>query len=485
MQLLHIMQKNFVLLLLLARFLNCDCFVLFGKVKPLICYLFQQISQEDAYQSMQQWESSYASSQIQFPEVNNYVVNDVTSADGIRTLDYLRDPRWFGSSNKVYTACKVGYVLINDKKVYATRRIFNGDKLTIEVPKNDSYLSSNKDSAARLDKIYLERLTSFTNSLLGVNNNPPLSVLYEDSCLAVVFKPAGVHSLQWQGTMKKKFFALDDIVPLILQAPSVKRIESSDEVLGRPLPCHRLDARVPGCLVVAKTKKSLVSVNSQFERRIVKKEYRAVLVGKISDEILSKDGTTIIDKPIAGRPSTTLLQVLEVVKCNVYGYLTRVSLRPISGRRHQLRQHVAMLGHPIVGDTLYHDAAGIFDEDVRIQTINDLSGGDSDDGHDAEPDQKETEGEPIHYDQQNARTCLPKVRQGVGLLLMSVSISFEHPFPSAISCGTSCGCQLDIETVAEKKTRITLTIEESPKFRKIMEKAQKGAAWKANQGLES
>jgi 23S rRNA-/tRNA-specific pseudouridylate synthase len=65
----------------------------------------------------------------------------------------------------------------------------------------------------------LVKLVDFTNNLLSPTRNPPLSVLYEDDELAVVLKPAGVHSLQWLGTMKKNIFCLDQTLGILLNPP--------------------------------------------------------------------------------------------------------------------------------------------------------------------------------------------------------------------------------------------------------------------------
>lgn len=61
--------------------------------------------------------------------------------------------------------------------------------------------------------------------------------------------------------------------------------------------------------------------------------------------------------PVFGRDARTTGKVLDTVPCNVYGNMTLVALYPHTGRRHQLRQHCAALGAPIVGDDLYHDCA--------------------------------------------------------------------------------------------------------------------------------
>ena len=102
----------------------------------------------------------------------------------------------------------------------------------------------------------MTNLVNFANNMLSPNRQPPLQVLYEDDDLAVVLKPAGVHSLKWLSTMKKNFFCLDHCLPLILSP-------ASRDSLRRPLPCHRLDSRVSGCLVCAKSQLAQVRQSSE------------------------------------------------------------------------------------------------------------------------------------------------------------------------------------------------------------------------------
>eukprot|EP01036_Dinobryon_divergens_P055081 gene55081-73581_t len=213
-----------------------------------------------------------------------------------------------------------------------------GDIITIVAEQVRNISAEATEIEHKKTAIYMHRLKNFTNSLLindpyhgaGLVRQPMLQVFYEDDFLAVVYKPAGLHTLQWVGTMKKQFFTLSDVLPLILSPPRTLQHEGEEiAALERPLPCHRLDARVPGCVLVAKTASSLAALNSQFSDRIVKKEYKAILVGKI----------------------------IEQASCNVYGTISHVALSPVTGRKHQLRQHCAWLGCPIMGDDLYHSAA--------------------------------------------------------------------------------------------------------------------------------
>ena len=214
----------------------------------LSCMVSYQITFDSAVNQMRAWDS--LAPDITCSKVTHTVREDEVGSDGVKALQYLKDKKqWFSSSNQIYEACKRGYVRLNDRKIYCTETILPGERLDIDLP---SFRIDNEPTASSsTDAVYMNRLLSFTNSLLDVrNSNPPLSVLYEDDHVAVVFKPAGVHSLKWLGTRKKRFFSMDDLLPLILTAPDSKRRNDSFIAMHRPLPCHRLDARVSGCEIL-------------------------------------------------------------------------------------------------------------------------------------------------------------------------------------------------------------------------------------------
>jgi 23S rRNA pseudouridine1911/1915/1917 synthase len=175
----------------------------------------------------------------------------------------------------------------------------------------------------------------------------PLRVLYDDGLVVVVDKPAGmvVHPAPGHrsGTLVHALLGLGG------QWSSVGGSE-------RPGIVHRLDRDTSGLILVARTDAAHLRLASQLRDRTLSRTYLAVVRGRIAvpDQVLEgpigrhpRDRTRMAVVP-GGRPARTRVRVLE---CRGGHTLVQCDLE--SGRTHQIRVHLAALGHPVVGDAVY------------------------------------------------------------------------------------------------------------------------------------
>ena len=203
-------------------------------------------------------------------------------------------------------AIKKGHIKVNDIAATTATLIHAGDNISIYIPEQ----------------------VSPKKTLLF-----PLEILYEDDHLAVIHKPAGI--LVSGNSFKTIANAL---------AQNLQPSPLADAT--KPHPVHRLDYATTGALLVGKTSSSIRTLNSMFEDKKVVKTYYAVTIGKMNNQ-----GT--IESEIDGKPSQSTYEVLETVPSPRFGKLNLVKLTAQTGRRHQLRKHLASIGNPILGDQDY------------------------------------------------------------------------------------------------------------------------------------
>lgn len=179
----------------------------------------------------------------------------------------------------------------------------------------------------------------------------PLAILHADDRIVVADKPSGLLSVPGRG---------DDKTDCLIDR---LRVEYPDILL-----VHRLDLDTSGVMIFARDKPTQGDISQQFEKRLVKKVYVALLDGHLRPKTGRVDLPLIVDWPNrprqhvnhdTGKPAQTDWQVV-----GYEGNATRVHLTPVTGRTHQLRVHMAETGHAILGDP--HYATGAAQDHPRL-----------------------------------------------------------------------------------------------------------------------
>ncbi len=173
-----------------------------------------------------------------------------------------------------------------------------------------------------------------------------LTVVYEDPSVIVVDKPAGlvVHpgSGNWKGTM---------LNALLHHAAELAAVPRAGIV-------HRLDKDTSGLLVVARTLEAQTDLVRQLQARTVKRDYLALVYGVVQGQgegsveaSIGRDARMRTRMAVTGggKPALTYYRVRQR-----FGYVTLLECSLATGRTHQIRVHMHSIGHPLVGDPVYH-----------------------------------------------------------------------------------------------------------------------------------
>ena len=185
----------------------------------------------------------------------------------------------------------------------------------------------------------------------------PLDIVYEDDDLAVINKPAGMMVHVGAGATE------DERNRGTLVNALLHHFNHLSEVGGelRPGIVHRLDKETSGLIIVAKNDVAHRKLALQFSKREIKKRYTALVHGwpeKDRGSIntpISRDAirrTRMTTKGSGGRTAISHYEVRERI-ASIYGKFALVDVRIETGRTHQIRVHMASIGHPVVGDSLY------------------------------------------------------------------------------------------------------------------------------------
>lgn len=170
------------------------------------------------------------------------------------------------------------------------------------------------------------------------------NILYFDEDIVVVNKPSNIQTVP--GYQDK--YSLASIIQKMFSVPNIENMSP-----------HRLDLQTSGVVVFARNMNALRDISQQFREKSIMKRYSAIVHGSIQElngeinlpigkDTLAGPPLFTIDHSKDGRNAQTTWTVVESTQ-----YCTKLHLFPKTGRTHQLRLHMAAIGHPILGDFFY------------------------------------------------------------------------------------------------------------------------------------
>ena len=203
--------------------------------------------------------------------------------------------------------------------------------------------------------------------LKAIPQDIPLEVVFEDAHLAVINKPAGMMVHAGAGGSDDAR-SRNTLVNALLYR--FRRLSSTGGDL-RPGIVHRLDKETSGLIIVAKNDAAHAKLAELFSSRKISKTYIALVQGEVERQkgtiaaALSRDPvrrTRMTTRPQENaRSAVSHYEVIRRLSTR-FGKFTLVRVRIETGRTHQIRVHMASLGHPVVGDTLYGASSQLVDQ---------------------------------------------------------------------------------------------------------------------------
>ena len=280
-----------------------------------------------------------------------------TNDNNQRFDKYLKRVLKNASTSFIYKMLRKKNITLNEKKADGSEKLNTGD--IVKIWFSDETFAKMAGESER-DELYY-----------SIKEMPhDIQIVFEDNDMIIINKPAGIKSQK------------DSPSDVSINEMAISYLISTGQLTEEsfrhfhPSVCNRLDRNTSGIVLFAKNLHAAQALGEALKERSCKKLYRAVTIGKISsnqeiDGFLSKDEATnkVSITKTENKDAKPIKTAYRPIK-NIGDKFTLLEIHLITGRTHQIRAHLASIGHPILGDNKYGNTKINKEQKVRGQLLH-------------------------------------------------------------------------------------------------------------------